>query len=224
MKERPILFSAPMVRAILEDRKGQTRRIVKSRHEFEIGENDAGQPWPRLQPYSADEPAVEMVCPYGLPGDGLWVRETWGVGCRPDPSQGWIDGIEYRADVAYLDEHDVLPLYTECVPEDFALEELREGWHPSIHMPRWASRINLEVTGVRVERLQDISDADAVAEGIERSGDGFVRFHPDPADTAHTGTTQDPRLAYRGLWESINGVGSWDVNPWVWVVEFKRAQ
>ena len=199
MKTRPILFSAPMVRAILNGTKTQTRRAVKDRH------IDAAPPACFFQ-------WLRERCPYGQPGDRLWVRETWQVvdGSErarrivtdPSPSRGWI---EYAATVH--PGHEPPP-----------------RWRPSIYMPRWASRILLEITAARVERLQDISGEDAVAEGIARDGDGYERFHVDPDAPLGQSFTRNPVLAYRGLWEKINGVGTWDANPLVWVIEFKRVE
>jgi hypothetical protein len=185
VKERPILFSGPMVRALLDGSKTQTRRIVK--------------PQPFREDYMAEENVrrhFATLGPYGQPGDRLWVRESYAdIGPR----------LAYRAD------------------QDDGAHCKVTKWTPSIHMFRADSRILLEIVWVRVERLNDCSAADAVAEGIRRVGPGFERWHPDPADVDHTGSTQDPVLAYRGLWESINGAGSWAANPWVWVVEFKRV-
>ena len=213
MTERPILFSAPMVRALLSGVKTQTRRVVKlvgadviEERVVGSGEATSEEPWPFSATWShGDAGSPWYACPYGAPGDRLRVRETWGVGTRPDPSEGWRDGIEYRADDFGLGEHDDLPLHTVEVPEGIDLDTYRGKWRPSIHMPRWVSRITLEVTGVRVERLFDCSTADAIAEGIDIQ-DGI-----------------DPRLTFVDLWESINGAGSWKRNPWVWVVEFKRV-
>jgi hypothetical protein len=189
VKERPILFSAPMVCAILAGTKTQTRRVVKPR----------GLPCWSVQP--ADIPRILPFCPYGQPGDRLWVREAFGDCTKgADIMAGMhYDPPLYRADAdSYgLLGHDGLgPVYEE---------EIR--WRPSIHMPRKFSRITLEVTDVRVERLQDISEADAKAEGC------------GPA-TAYPHQYRD---AYAALWEQINGPGSWAANPWVWVVEFKRV-
>lgn len=208
MKERPILFSAPMVCAILEDRKTQTRRIVKG----------MALDWLSNAKFTPEYVAMpeNYFSPYGFAGDRLWVRETWGVGCRPDPHDGWRDGIEYRADVAYLDEHDLLPLNSACVPEDVDLDSYRRGWRPSIHMPRWASRLMLDVTAVRIERLQDISEGDAYREGCN-----FVCMRPDGEDC---GTAIYGPHGFLSLWEEINGSGSWDANPWIWVIEFKRTE
>ncbi len=208
MKERPILFTAPMVRAILEGRKTQTRRIVELRRNFrdEIQDND-GQPWPEWVDDCGDY--HRAPCPRGQPGDRLWVREAWAVGATFDniaPSRIGTDCI-----VAHKATHQEIwpPLP-------------RGRWRPSIHMPRWASRITLEITGVRVQRLQDISREDAIAEGIERH---HSAEYPDRTwwkiyrgtDIAHA----DPIYSYQTLWESINGPGSWEANPWVWALAFE---
>lgn len=174
MRDLPILFSAPMVRAILDGSKTQTRRVAK---EFD-GLRDLDKILARFPNQNG--------CRYGQPGDRLWVRETW----AEHPDYPDARRAIYRADAG--SEYDA------------------ERWRPSIHMPRWACRIELEVTGVRVERLQSISEADARAEGVE--GDS----HPG----AFVGTC---RGNFARLWESINGAGSWDANPWVWVVEFRRV-
>jgi hypothetical protein len=208
MKERPILFSAPMVRAILDGRKTQTRRIVKShptRQLYHLERLPSGE-W-------RDEEVSLGVCPYGQPGDRLWVKETWYTDApdeyRPtELSEAW-NTVEYVAD----DGPDVV----RC-------RKLR----PSIFMRRWMSRITLEITAVRVERLQDISSDDARAEGIE-----VAKFASDPGVQAYRDYAQkyyDPFEwyssavdSYRSLWESINGDGSWSANPFVWVLEFKRV-
>lgn len=188
MRERPIIFSPPMVRALLAGTKTQMRRVVKPRPMPAGGWAVAARPRGfELVHWDNDEQEWRAIaCPYGQPGDRLWVRETWGHFER-SPKPG--DRIYYRAD-------------GECV----ALEP----WRPSIHMPRWASRITLEITDVRVERLQDISAQDCVAEGVRTT----MREHD---------AVMDLRDQYGDLWESINGPGSWDANPWVWVVEFKRT-
>ena len=204
MKERPILFKGPMVRALLDGTKTQTRRVVKMKRHQQIEEREDGTPWPWM--YDGDRDADSwMACPYGQPGDRLWVRETF------------AEGIHQLADVNHW----------AYAADPFGNQQrLGDRWKPSIHMPRWASRITLEITGVRVERLQDISEADAIAEGIERQDDGIGwRRGPITADVPNTATrTAFPKLAYQSLWESINGPGSWAANPWGWVIEFRRGE
>lgn len=221
-KERPILFSAPMVRAVLDDTKTQTRRVVKWRG-LEPGLNlqfsglsveHSGSNWVLSSPTrdSYAYRSVPMPCPYGQPGDRLWVRENgWE---RPSLSQR---DLREGADTWPPYEFDADPLM--CW-EDGELK--RYGWkrRPSIHMPRWASRINLEVTGVRVERLQDISEADARAEGA-RECDPVSGREVLLAGPSQRGSFV---LHYRDIWEQINGVGSWAANPWVWCVSFRRVK
>lgn len=199
MKERPIIFSGLMVRALLDGRKSQTRRMLK--------------PWPkrflgtwRWKPkgfleFHWDErmllttgTSIERACPYGQAGDRLWVRETW-QRCAE------CVGLNYQATVNRP---------CNCTDCDAILGK----WKPSIHMFREYARIQLEIVRVRAERLQDISEADAKTEGIAINSD--LRKAPYGTGWAH------PVSAYKELWESINGPGSWDANPWVWVVEFKR--
>ncbi len=207
MKVRPILFSAPMVRAILEGRKTVTRRILKVQPEIEPM---------RWKPFKTENKRASwapqsnsgkmflnstwgpICCPYGQPGDQLWVRETFCIGYA-------LGGGRFTA----------IPFSSgECrafyrATDDDKPDEAQRNWKPSIYMPRWASRINLEVTGIKVERLQDITAEEAIAEGIEWFDDFRINDRLPP-------------IAYRALWESINGTGSWDLNPWVWCVSFKR--
>lgn len=199
MKDRPILFSGPMVRALLAGTKTQTRRVVKP-------QPDRVCPvlhLPRVLDKTGTMFDVQKS-PYGQPGDRLWVRETWAVPHRYDghgPSN--------------IPVHDVRVHY--------AASEERGGllWRPSIHMPRWASRITLEINAVRVERLQDISEADAKAEGLYQDTAGrWTTYSASEQAREHL----SPVEAYRDLWEQINGPGSWDANPWVWVVEFRRTE
>lgn len=219
IRERPILFSAPMVRAILDGRKTQTRRVVKPQPA-----DMAALPLMLSDGVRFATEAKFVRCPYGVPGDRLWVRETWGTGTRPDLHEGWRDGIEYRADEEGLNEHDLLPLHAVALPDGVDLDSIAQGWRPSIHMPRWASRIDLEVVSVRVERLQEIGEEDARAEGIEfedhtkdawrgwKSFDGTCLY-----DTALE--------SFRKGWDSLNAKRApWSSNPWVWVVEFRRIK
>jgi hypothetical protein len=192
-RERPILFSGPMVQAILDGRKSQTRRMVKARELGLWNKTDCerdGDGWPLYEDDMGDY--QRLSCPYGKPGDRLWVRETW----KTAPGGG--EDVYYRAD-GHID--------------------IKEWpWKPSIFMPRWASRITLEVTGVRVERLWQITEADAIAEGC-REEEG------SPEDIAILGPgSWTAKLEYMMLWEEINGEGSWAKNPWVWVVSFRRVQ
>jgi hypothetical protein len=229
MKERPILFNGEMVRAIVEWKKTQTRRIIKPQPSLYKGgchpKNKPKHSAPYFDCYCGDKKTPEnprgmgqnwcwwteddrqgidwIKCPYGVPGDRLWVRETWGIGTRLCPSMGCIDGIEYRADQGFIDDIEILPL-NPCIPDYVQAENYKEGWKPSIHMSRWASRITLEITDIRVERLQDISEEGAKAEGVE--------WYP----------ALKPIRLFQDLWEDINGKESWDLNPWVWVLEFKR--
>jgi len=198
MADRPILFSAPMVRALLAGTKTQTRRAVKP------------QPWilaGELLCWKDDALTPEEMaqrCPHGQPGDRLWVRETWTTHAFLDdtpPRDLTTRSLHYQADGV------------------IKTGKLR----PSIHMPRWASRITLEVTGVRVERLQGISEADAQAEGLHYH-DGRGIGHSGWREGHGVGFVYDTaREAYADLWRSINGPGSWKANPWVWCVSFKRV-
>lgn len=195
MRERPILFSGAMVRALLDGTKTQTRRVVKpepkhplfaKRHMLALDDEGCD-----LYLHSSTL-ARAIRCPYGKPGDRLWVRETFEK--IEGQTQPWIE-TDYRATYTHGDRMgDHLGL--------------KKRWTPAIHMPRAASRITLEVTSVRVERLGEISEADARAEGFELGA-------PPCTDA--------PLRWYRNLWESINGPGSWAANPWVWVIEFRRA-
>ena len=214
MKERPILFGAPMVRALLDGSKTQTRRVVKPQPPAVFCKGDVaaitnGTRWAfsRLPERIAHPPGLHegILCPYGQPADRLWVRETFadlrgtGIEHRPDPS-GPLNRYAFAAD------------HPPGSNGDEARKEFGVKWKPSIHMPRAASRITLEITEVRVERLKDISEADAVAEGTPA---GFWEYDNGEG-------TETAKESYECLWESINGPGSWNANPWVWVVEFRR--
>lgn len=209
MKERPILFSAPMVRALLAGTKLQTRRVVKLPHMNPLGEWEpmswggpnggrtrTGHTVPLQQAIGHSRTGEILGCPYGQPGDRLWVRENGWQPPADRAERGWP--YAYDADA---------PFGVSAANEAYR----EEGWkrRPSIHMPRWASRILLEVTDVRVERLQDISRGNAMAEGC-----------PFP-NLAHG---DDPRKWYADLWDEINGAGAWAANPWVWAVTFKRVK
>ena len=199
MKERPIIFSGPMVRAILDGRKTQTRRVAQPQP-MKGGTIEELAPgigvWQCQVEKIAARPGVDsrfvgkigcedIHCPYGRPGDRLWVRESWA------PHADMPRAAIYRCDPGgdYQDNSDGF-----C-------------WHPSIHMPRWASRITLEVVSVRVERLDEITPNDCRAEG-------------QPIGNNDIGV----RYGFGQQWEADNGPGSWEANPWVWVVEFRQCE
>lgn len=249
-KERPILFSASMVRAILEGRKSQTRRVVRLQFDPDAEPEEmcattpegwqcgghSGRWWDACE--GNNDKTVR--CPYGQPGDRLWLRENWRTSKSRDNQspqeiydECWMDTVvEYRADGSQslvLCEH-----FGEPPDEDEieALSDFEPGrWRASIHMPCWASRILLEVVSVRVERLQDISEEDALAEGLQifnEDGNLYysgVECKPETwLDNPESWHCADPVGAFRALWQSTNGPGSWDANPWVWVVEFRRIE
>lgn len=232
MKQRPILFSTGMVQAILEGRKTQTRRVVKPQPYIDKSDNfcwdgkNFGQSiegFPRIQAIASPVPSSvtkRVFCPYGAVGDVLWVRESWAETTnierihpwpnRPHTQTGDDSAIIYRADGHW-----------QWLDDDGCMTD-KTHWKPSIHMPRAACRLFLKITSVRVERLHDISEEDAKAEGVERSrsGDGRIvykhylkpKYGPSPVHSFQT------------LWEKINGAESWESNPWVWVVEFERIE
>ena len=215
MKERPILFSGSMVRAILEDRKTQTRRVLKLPEDARqvqywttpSGRSQKGYADPGVNYWTPSGNHI-VPCPYGQPGDYLWVRETFATHTKA----GGYDTVitQYRAD-AETDE--IFSTYGgECVPVDYY------AWRPSIHMPRSESRITLLIKTVRVERLQDISTDDAIAEGVDLG-------HCSGCGACAGSDCCDPREAFMHLWNSINGKRpscSWQENPWGCVIEFSR--
>lgn len=230
IKERPILFSAPMVRAILDDQKTMTRRVVKfpepsnSLGVWEpttIGGNGVYDAHGNQAPEEAaiwhTRTGQTLLCPYGKPGDRLWVRET----CRAEELSGGLDGVRYLADEAFI------PIENSQEAGDnwinlYAYRRKKGATVGSIHMPRWASRILLEITGVRVERLQDISEDDAWAEGIEAI-DGALDNDAIYAMAKKIGRSyEDAAPTFAVLWDSLYPACGWDVNPWVWVIEFRR--
>lgn len=224
MKDRPILFSAPMVRAILAGTKTQTRREVKwkgLKPGLNLGfsglravKNMGGFSLESDTRTSVEDRSAVTPCPYGQPGDRLWVRETFFAWGRWETRYSAKKG---------RDEWHFVDMTLECgkayeypatggQPQPMGGARHRGGttptwWkRPAIHMPRAASRITLEITSVRVERLQEISDMDALAEGVDREQPSY------------------PKLKFSWLWKSINGPQSWDANPWVWAITFNRIE
>ena len=229
MKERGMIFNGEMVRAILDGRKTQTRRPVK----FPVLDKNLGCE------LAGNELAGELSAgnylnsAFGRPGDRIWVRETWAIlgnedGCYVDWEDNLCKGDERSAARIYRASCEQRPgdygLWS--IPDDaywkpHTKEHKFEGaWRPSIHMPRWASRILLEITDVRVERLNAINEHDAQAEGVAKLRGGFWK-HYQPGWTQH-------QLSARGsfvtLWKSIYGDESWNSNSWVWVIKFKRIE
>lgn len=210
MSERGMIFNGEMVRAILEGRKTQTRRVlatyqdaVKFCPEWDVngkqifivlGEKD----------HTGMNPVITAIpCPFGQPGDRVWVRETFRVHSRATD----VATLVYRASVrnSWTEQTHRVPVAVCNKPAT------PEKWTPSIHMPRWASRITLEITDVRVERLRDLSEEDAKSEGIIPSAGGVL-------------PGWEYRINFRDLWMDIYGTDNWEANPWVWVIEFKRVE
>ena len=250
MKERPILFSGAMVRAILDGNKTQTRRVVTPMPPANTDRfwwhGGIDNHWYGMDDKTGCTSTKYMNCPYGELGDRLWVREAWRIG-------GWRDdGMRVAIDYAASPELAETPWINLCgeaysklisnqvnrlmdhgvMPQDGNFNwrhgECPLPFRPSIHMPRWASRITLEVTGIRVQRLQDITEDDAAAEGVEHSG---VKYDISPWKNyalkgwePHAMNHSCALASFVSLWDSIykrRGMG-WEVNPWVWAVAFKR--
>ncbi|EDV3146929.1 hypothetical protein YU01_004590 [Salmonella enterica subsp. enterica] len=230
MKERGMIFNAEMVRAILEGRKTQTRRIMKVQPgtpEFGLRRiiesskaNENGMYfWSQDDACGIKARSKPFLFPYGEVGDRIWVRETF---------QGPL--FDYEQMQSYLEDSSKFEKPEFCqyaadgkpAPEYYdADDNLHCGWRPSIHMPRWASRILLEITNVRVERLNAISEEDARAEGIIDGG-CLNCGEPEPCGCANPEPDATDAFAY--LWQSIYGQENWNANPWVWVIDFKRIE
>ncbi|WP_437440739.1 hypothetical protein [Raoultella terrigena] len=231
MKERGMIFNGEMVRALLDGRKTQTRRPVK----FPLFDKNLGCE------LAGNELAGELAAgnylnsAFGKPGHRIWVRETWAI-------LGNEDGccIDWEEKLCKADERSAARIYRascEQRPGNYGLWSIPDdadwkphtkdyqyegAWRPSIHMPRWASRILLEITDVRVERLNDISEEEAITEGAPPAG-GLLPDYPGTFLTPK-GDFATAKVAFQRLWESIYGEDSWKANPWVWVIEFKRVE
>lgn len=217
MKERPILFSDQRVRAVLSGQQRQTRRIMKSQlfgpgqdnHEGCYGIDVLSNHLQGNKVLGMEN--LSYHCPYGQPGDRLWVRETWRGPVVPAAEMTRYqqspqafktrEYCQYRADSSIYDDRE---------------QEEHSGWQAGIHMPRWASRIDLIVTGVRVEKIQEISDWDVLAEGVQVDSHFLNSFFTQHSEAV------SPKDAYRKQWALQYGDTSWEVNPWVWVIEFER--
>jgi hypothetical protein len=233
MKERAIQFSAPMVCALLNGNKTQTRRMVKPQpQKCHLISRDMASP----SGYSLIADAYDdeyLVCRFGVPGDRLWVQESFycdhcdypdGV---PDCCQ-WREVNGARIPLTVEEKRAQmleLMFYRADGDPEFEAQDGPIPWHSSTQMPRWASRITLEITNIRIERLQDITEADAAAEGARIGDPSIIRLNPSRGGHRReiVGTAATCRRAFETLWESIKGPGSWDANPWVWVFEFKRV-
>lgn len=200
MKEIPILFSTAMVQSILEGRKSQTRRLVKDKHVlYSLDVNKV------IPEYFKDGDGG--WCPYGKPGDILWVRETWSPDMAGDGENGYVEYIKYAADGTRL-------------PINWVKDYDRFNNRPGIHMNKEYARIWLQVESVRVERLQDISGEDAFAEGVgEKHRSGAKSMTTAGIDYRHWEAGQ--KIMFKNLWAEINGADSWQANPWTWVISFK---
>lgn len=217
MADKPIIFSAAMVRALLEGRKSQTRRVLKPQpelyhegrwHVYGRGGGCAG-----LHTDDVAEVALDYI-PYAK-GDLLWVREAWRTAAAVDdaPPRDLVPGLRPLSYEADYDRE----------PNDGCRGRLR----PSIHMPRWASRISLKVTGVRVQRLQEISEEDALAEGVDPLDSQLVSWHAEWSCDGKRIIETETRTrvpAFQRLWETLHGPGSWDANPWCCAISFERVQ
>lgn len=195
MKFHPILFSTEMVKAILEGRKTQTRRVIKSKSLLACLNNPAEKGFD----------GIESLCTYGKVGDVLWLRESFRYDVIQDRNGVFNDVYCYKTD--FPDEHPKIL-----------------SWKPSIHMPKTACRIFLQIKSIRVERLQDISEKDAIAEGVQfrkviDQGLGYKVY-----GVTFDQQTSSPAFSFQTLWKYINGFDSWDANPFVWVIEFQRIE
>lgn len=215
MKERPILFNGSMVRALLEGRKTKTRRLVKDRSGRGFCIAQIPSVSSELIPVHVENGRGTVIPPPCIPGDRLWVRETFAT----------LAPGSYEEEVPRTVPGQVLRYAANS--EDAVLARCNDQrWRPSIHMPRWASRITLEVTEVRIERLQDITEEDAKAEGIE-SCDGIPGVYLDYLETSAEQLVGTSALgSFRSLWDSIYGGdpdARWSANPWAWVTGFRRV-
>lgn len=243
-KERPILFSTAMVQAIIRGEKTQTRRIVKESFNgcltnggphpcpndpiiFHPGEQITSEENPDV--ITVDTKTVEAhfhcstlnsvaKCPYGKIGDMLWVRETW-TKYHPVDENGYTNFNEH--DYFYLADGPTTVVKVDA--DGFELEDQRDKWKPSIHMPKEAARLFLQIVDIRIESLHDINYYDAIKEGVKiEENDGSKSWYRNYLEDV--GALPSPQESFMTLWKSINGTDSWECNPWVWVIEFKKIE
>jgi hypothetical protein len=243
VREKPIPFSGPMVRAILDGKKTQTRRVVKpqpsiapdllpTRAEDMLPDGSSKkfcftiERVPGVTRYLGGNQFAREFSPYGQPGERLWVRETWQLlHMYRDWATGQVDDwTAWEGKVPKVRPPGYVTAFAGEPGWGSDREERGFGWRPSIFMQRWASRLSLDITAVRVERVQDISEADAVAEGVYEA---FADEREEAFSVAPPGESSFPtaRQYYERLWDSLNAKRghSWDSNPWVWVIEFARV-
>lgn len=211
MSERGMIFNAEMVNAILSGRKTQTRRPIKWKQTrfTEIAERDDGSLWPWAEDCERGGD-IWFACPYGEIGDRIWVRETWQVIHDHIDESSHVEDRTYAPSIPKEKDRYWHTVYAEHFGDE-SREDRGFPWRPAIHMPRWASRITLEITDVRVERLRGLSEEDAKSEGIIPSAGGVL-------------PGWEYRINFRDLWMDIYGTDNWEANPWVWVIEFKRVE
>lgn len=209
IRARPILFAAPMVLALLAGTKSQTRRIFKQRPRKDGA---------KLLPDLLQKIGVGAACPYGRPGDRLWVKETWRPSIIHSHGNDACDCADVR--VCYAADGAANAWPDNAVPNAWTMPKAAKAGNVSpLFMPRWASRLTLDIIGIRIQRLQEISEEDAVAEGVEATPRGWRHYlYPDDPDGCDSA-----RGSFFTLWESINGVGSVRANPWVWPIQFKAV-
>jgi hypothetical protein len=218
MKYHPILFSTEMVRAILEGRKTQTRRIIKNIKHGEYCKMEHTAPGKYGAVFKDNNHSFKINCPYGKVGDVLWVRETH-LWVMLDHAHDLLVGAKNRSQWVYKTSR-----HQDWI--DYAKEKYGYKWKPSIHMPKEACRISLKITDIRVDRLQDISRNDAASEGIQSfwNTKGVSVYGVPGLIEPKPNQTWTIREAFMNLWTSINGSESWEENPWVWVVEFEKTE
>ena len=216
-----MIFNGEMVRAILDGRKTQTRRVMNPQPANDISRATFPNPdvvgwWCSLRHKHGSTTA--HFCPFGAVGDRLWVRETWQAIHDSVDEFGHVEERTYAPSIPKEKDRYWHTVYAEHFGDENR-EDRGFPWRPAIHMPRWASRITLEITSVRVERLNDISEEDARAEGII---DGGCLNCGEPEPCGCVNPQPDATDAFAYLWQSIYGQENWDANPWVWVIEFRR--